>query len=77
MAVVVTLVDVGDGTSRIVIDDVRTDFPRRDTAWTFDSFYTHKVLESQKLNEMSLPEADYEGLGVSIIARLLALNGRA
>ena len=74
--VVVTLVNLGDGASRIVIDDVHTDVPRRETSWKFDCFYTHKALDSQMLHEMTLPGDEYEGLGVAIIARLLALNGR-
>jgi hypothetical protein len=37
-AVVVTLVDRGDGTSMLVLDDAKTDNPRRETTWKFDSF---------------------------------------
>jgi hypothetical protein len=75
-AVVVTLVDRGDGTSMLVLDDAKTDNPRRETTWKFDSFYTHKRMDSQKLNDMALPNDEYEGLGAAIVARLLALNGR-
>jgi hypothetical protein len=77
MAVVVSLLELDDGTSRIILDDVRSDDLRRDTSWKFDSFYTHKRLDSRQIDDMSLPDGEYQGLGVSLMARLLALNGRS
>jgi hypothetical protein len=41
-----------------------------------DVFYTHKDLETAAVNSMQLPSEEYEGLGVAIMARLLALTGR-
>ena len=76
MGVVVSLLDLGDGTCRIVLDDVRSDGLQRDTAWQFDSFYTHKRLDTRQLDDMALPKGEYQGLGEAILARLLALNGR-
>jgi hypothetical protein len=76
VAVVVTLVDLGNGTSRVVIDDVRSDKPTRDTSWQYDCFVTHKVLKSSELEAMSLPDSEFMGVGEAIIARLLALNRR-
>ncbi len=75
-AVVVTLVDRGDGTSMIVLDDVKSERPIRETTWNFDAFYTHKRVDSKLLDDMALPTDEFEGLGVSVISRLLALNGR-
>jgi len=72
--VVVSLLDLGDGTSRVILDDVRSVQPQRDTSWQFDLFYTHKRLDSGQLNTMSLPDTEYEGLGAAVLARLLALN---
>jgi hypothetical protein len=43
---VVTLLDMGDGTSRIAMDDVTNDSKSRDTSWTYDGFYTHMRLNS-------------------------------
>jgi len=40
-------------------------------------FCTHKDLESAAVDSMQLPSDEYEGLGAAIMARLLALNGRA
>jgi hypothetical protein len=34
-------------------------------------------LDSRQLDDMSLPDTEYQGLGVSLLARLLALNGRS
>jgi hypothetical protein len=74
--VVVSLLDLGDGTSRVILDDVRSAQPQRETSWQFDLFYTHKRLDSRQLDGMSLPSTEYEGLGAAVLARLLALNGR-
>jgi hypothetical protein len=76
VGVVVTLLDLGDGTSRVVLDDVRSDDEGRDTSWRFDCFYTHKRLDSSQVDHMTLPVGEYTGLGEAILARLLALNGR-
>jgi hypothetical protein len=76
LGVVVSLLDLGDGTSRVILDDVRSAQPRRETSWQFDLFSTHKRLDSRQLDTMSLPDTEYEGLGTAVLARLLALNGR-
>jgi hypothetical protein len=77
VGVVVSLLELDDGTSRIILDDVRSDTPQRKTSWEFDRFYTHKRLDSRQLQDMSLPEEEYRGLGISLLTRLLALKGRA
>jgi hypothetical protein len=76
LGVVVSLLDLGDGTCRVILDDVRSDSPQRETSWHFDLFYTHKRLDSRQLDAMILPEDEYRGLGEAVLARLLALNGR-
>ena len=76
LGVVVSLLDLGDGTSRVILDDVRSVQPRRETSWQFDLFYTHKRLDSHQLDAMSLSATEYQGLGEAVLARLLALNGR-
>jgi hypothetical protein len=58
------------------MDDVRSDEQRRDTSWKHDCFYTHKRLNSTEVDDMALANEDYAGIGVSLMARLLALNGR-
>jgi hypothetical protein len=76
LGVVVSLMDMGDGTCRVILDDVRSDRPERKTSWQFECFYTHKRLDSLQLDAMALPDSEYQGLGEHILARLLALNGR-
>jgi hypothetical protein len=74
--VVVSLLDLGDGTCRLILDDARSDEPRRETSWQFSSFYTNKRVDSRQLDAMSLPKAECQDLGSVVLARLLALNGR-
>jgi len=76
MGVLVSLIDMGDGTCRVILDDVRSDLPQRETSWQFDYFYTHKRLATRQLDDMALPAGEYQGLGEAVLARLLALNGR-
>ena len=74
--VIVSLLDLGDGTCSVILDDVRSGQPQRETAWQVASFYTNKRFDSRQLDAMSLPEAEYQDLGAAVLARLLALNGR-
>ena len=72
--VVVSLLELEDGTTRIIIDDVKSAEEQRQTSWSFDCFYTHKRLDSKALEAMELPNGEYQGLGEAVLARLLALN---
>jgi hypothetical protein len=74
--VVVSLLDLGDGTCRLILDDVSSERPQRDTSWRFDTFYTHKRLDSSQLDAMALTAAELQTLGENVLLRLLALNGR-
>jgi hypothetical protein len=74
--VVVTLLDMGDGTSRLTMDDVISESSASDTSWKFDCFYAHKRLDSKTIDDMALPDIEYQGIGEALMARLLALSGR-
>ena len=74
--VVIRLVDLGNGQSRLVLDDVLADAVEKPKSWKFDCFYTSHELNSKLIDEMALPDSDYQKLGVVLLARLLALNGR-
>jgi hypothetical protein len=76
VGVVVTLRDIGGGKCRVTLDDVKSASTRRETQWIFDVFYTHQDLDTAAADSMQLPSDEYEGLGVAIVARLLALTGR-
>ena len=75
--VVVSLLPLEDGTTRITLDDVRSADPLRTTTWRFDTFYTHKRLDSSQLEAMTLADSEYEGLGAAVVARLLAMKDTA
>ena len=60
--VVVTLLDMEDGTSRIILDDVIADPGSQKTSWTQDTFYTHKRLSSTTIDDMTFPQVNTRGL---------------
>jgi len=76
LGVVVSLLDVGNGQSRLIMDDVRSDRPVRETSWNFDVFYMHQVHDNAALDEMALSDDVYRDIGIALVARLLALNHR-
>jgi hypothetical protein len=76
LGVVVSLLDLGNGQSRLIMDDVRSHQPVRETSWNFDVFYTHQLHGSPALDEMALSDDAYRDIGIALVARLLALNKR-
>jgi hypothetical protein len=76
LGVVVSLLDIGNGQSRLIMDDVRSQQPVRETSWTFDLFYTHQAHDNATLDQMALSDATYREIGEALVARLLALNKR-
>jgi hypothetical protein len=76
LGAVVSLLDLGDGQSRLITDDVRSQRPVRETTWNFDVFYTHQLHGNPALDEMALSDDTYRDIGVALVARLLALNKR-
>jgi hypothetical protein len=77
LGVVVSLLDTGGGKCRVILDDVRSAAPQRDTSWSFDLFHTHKILDADAVRNMELSDDEYRGLGVAIMARLIALMGQS
>jgi hypothetical protein len=59
------------------MDDVRSHGTEAATAWDFSAFYTQKSHDNAALDDMSLSDDEYRDIGIAIVARLLALNGRA
>lgn len=76
MGVVVTLLDIGDGRIRLIMDDVSSDDLRRETSWKHEWFFTRMQFDSEATDEMRLSADTYRAIGESVMARLLALNGR-
>ena len=74
--VVVRLEDLGNGRSKVVLDDVLAAGSGEPKRWEFECFYTSHEFDSGLVGEMALPTSDYQRLGEVLMARLLALNGR-
>jgi len=75
--VAVCLRDMGNGKSRLFFDDVTSDKQNAPTQWAHNYFYTFTPdLENDAIDEMQLTSKQYEQIGMAVVARLLALNGR-
>jgi len=70
--VVVCLTDRGNGTSRLILDDVMAE----SGTWRRKPFYAWNEYDSALLNEMSLTDDDYQRIGEALVARLLAITRR-
>jgi hypothetical protein len=68
---------MGDGTSRIFIDDVSGNKIRNPITWQHDNFYKYTPpINNKDMDELNLSSEQLLDIGVSVVARLLALNGR-
>ncbi|MBB3813654.1 hypothetical protein LN461_20415 [Xanthomonas arboricola] len=77
VGLVVCLRDMGNGTSRLFLDDVKGDNELNPITWKHDYFYTFSPeLDNSVLEEMNLSSEQLERIGVAVVARLLALNNR-
>lgn len=75
--IVVGLRDLGDGSSRLIIDDVVADDPEAQTpVWRHKVFYTTNTYPNDALDNMKLSDEEFGQIGVAVVARLLAINGR-
>jgi len=72
-AVVMSLLDEGDGRSRLLTDDVRS---KGASTWMVDAFFTQKTFDDGCLDSIALTDDDYRDIGIAVVARLLAVNGR-
>jgi len=69
--------DMGNGTSRIFIDDVKSDKLQLPINWQHDYFYTFTPeLDNQAIDNMELSDEQFQKIGEAVVARLLVLNGR-
>jgi hypothetical protein len=77
LGLAVCLRNMGDGTSRFFLDDVVADKETNTTSWQHDCFFTFSpAFDNEELDDLRLSEQDLQQLGVMVLARLLALNGR-
>jgi hypothetical protein len=77
LGVIASLLDIGNGQSRLIMDGVRSQQPVRETSWNFDLFYTHQTHDNATLDQMALSDDTYRKIGEALVARLLVLNKRA
>ena len=74
--VVACIRDLGDGMSRLILDDVTSGSLTNPIAWSFDAFYTRRDYSDADLDQMKLSDREYQAIGQNLVTRLLALNGR-
>lgn len=73
----ISLRDMCNGSSRIFMDDVKSDRQELPIHWQHDYFYTFTPeFDNDAIDDMKLTDEEFQNIGVSIVARLLALNGR-
>ena len=71
--VVASLLDIGNGQSRLIMDDVRAQHPVRETSWDFGLFFTHQTHENSVLDRMALSDDAYRDIGAALVARRPAI----
>jgi len=73
----ICLRDMGNGKSRIFMDDVKSDRQELPINWKHDYFYTFTpAFDNRSIDEMRLTDEEFQKIGTAVVARLLALNGR-
>ena len=73
-AVVVSLLELDDGTSRLIIDDVVSATQHKPTSWAFTFPFTETQFSSARVANLALSEREYQMLGENVVLRLVALN---
>ena len=74
---VISLRDMGNGTSRLFFDDVVGAGRSNPITWLYDCFYTFSPeFDNATLEDMELSADDFERIGVLVVARLLASTRR-
>lgn len=73
----ICLRDMGNGKSRIFMDDVKSDRQELPINWKHDYFYTFTPeFNNGSIDEMRLTDEEFQKIGTAVVARLLALSGR-
>lgn len=77
LGIAISLRDMGNGHSRLFVDDVVADRETAPERWTHVAFCTStQELDNAELDAMQLRAEQFEHIGAIVVARLLALNGR-
>ena len=76
--IAVSLRDMGNGKSRLFLDDVKASSENNPIHWKFGAFYTFSPeLQNSEVEGMALSDEQYRDIGIAVMARLLALTGRS
>jgi len=71
----ICLRDMGNGKSRLFIDDVNGDKDENPINWKYHYFYTFTPeMENSILENMELTDEQFQDIGVAVVVRLLAIN---
>ena len=77
LGLAICLRDMGNGNSRIFMDDVKSDKQELPINWKHNYFYTFTPeIKNIAIDEMKLSDSEFQKIGAAVVARLLALNGR-
>ena len=76
VGLVASLRDLEDGQSRLIFDDVVLGVGGNRRDWRDKCFYTQNRYPNFLLNEMGLSDDQFREIGMAVVARLLAVNGR-
>ena len=73
----ICLRDMGNGKSRIFMDDVKASSEENPIKSSHDDFYTFThEFDNSEIDKMNLTDKQLQDIGSAVVARLLALNGR-
>jgi len=73
----VCLRDMGNGKSRLFIDDITSNKNENPIDWSFETFYTFTPeIDNLSIDQMELTDNQFMKIGEMVVARLLAQSGR-
>ena len=72
--VICSILEMGDGKSRVILDDVSNSSSNEQGPWSHEVIYTQKDYDSKSLQELELSEEEYAAFGHAIFARLCAMQ---
>ena len=75
--VVISLRELPNGMLRVTVDDVEISDANAMKEWKHKNFATHKDYEEMDLRKIDFPEKEMADFGYFVLARLLAISGKA
>ena len=76
VGVAVCLREMGNGETRLFMDDVIANSEENPINWKYKGFYTFTPeLDLDKMIHFDLSKEEYANIGMALVTRLLAMNG--